>query len=100
MDRTNKRTSALVCHALVACFSVTAFSLTQTQESIPIQRVQLTPDRVDGEMDRVKNNSLVRMPREEFEAVVRAAEHATAAERNPPKLVRASYSASLSGDGL
>src|SRR5262245_7011554 len=51
-------------------------------------------------MERVKRNALVRLPREEFEALVRAAAGAAEAARYPPRLVRANYTAALTGDGL
>src|SRR5262245_36565276 len=89
-------------HAFIACLLLilSPRPCIQAQEPIPIQRIVLPPERVPAEMDRVKRNALVRIPREEFEALVRAAAGAAEAARHPPKLVRATYSATLQGDGL
>ncbi|HVS37049.1 MAG TPA: hypothetical protein VMS17_15925, partial [Gemmataceae bacterium] len=69
-------------------------------DPIPLQRVWLTPDGVARAMERARQGLLVKMPRDDFEALVRRAAQAEAARKNPPRLVSASYQAQLTDGGL
>ncbi len=69
-------------------------------EPIPIQRIQLPPERVPAEMERARQKVLTRLSREEFEALVLQAARAEAAGKTPPRLLEATYQAALDGDGL
>jgi hypothetical protein len=69
-------------------------------EPVPIQRIVLPPERLEAEMQRVRQNVLTRMPRENFEKLLREAARAHDAARMPPRLVEARYRAKLSGEAL
>jgi hypothetical protein len=88
--------------ALAACAALVAptiFSPSAAQEPaadpLPIRRVLIPPERVPAELERLRPGTLVRMPREDFEARVRQAAQAADAAREPPRLVEARYTASL-----
>ncbi len=69
-------------------------------DPIALQRVWLTPDAAARQEERVRQGLLVRMPRDDFEALVRQAARAEAARKDPPRLVAASYHAQLTDGGL
>src|SRR5262249_21756248 len=68
-----------------------------TFDPLRIQRILLPADRVPAELKRVKQGTLVQMPRVEFEALVRRAAQQLDALQNPPRLVEAHYQATLAG---
>src|SRR3989442_9109439 len=81
---------------LLVVFGVLLFiSAEPLPEAIPIERVQLPPERLAAEMDRVRRNILVRMPRDQFEELVKQASRAEAAGKNSPRLQEARYRATL-----
>ena len=63
-------------------------------DPVPLRRLLITPDRLPEEMKRLRQAALVRLPRAEFEDLVRRAARGVAA-RNPPRLVEARYRAAL-----
>ena len=70
------------------------------QEPRPIQRVELPPERVAEEMERVGRGVMTQLPREQFEDLVKQAAAAAAATKDPPRLLEARYRATLRDDGL
>ena len=60
----------------------------------------LAPDRLAQELDRAKQGVLVKLPRDEFEELVRRAAQAEAARKEPPRLVEAHYHAELADGAL
>ncbi|HEY3789126.1 MAG TPA: hypothetical protein VGL71_09735, partial [Urbifossiella sp.] len=71
----------------------------EVDDPFPIARVRIAEDRVAEVMKRHDADTMLRLPRVEFEARVRKAALATA-RREPPRLVEATYSAALSGNNL
>src|SRR4051812_36910075 len=69
-------------------------------DPLPLRRVLIPPSRVPAELARAKQGVLVKMPRAEFEALVRRAALSGERAANPPRLVRAVYAARLEGDAL
>ena len=67
-------------------------------DPFPIRRVFVTGDRLTAALGQAARGTLVRLPRDEFEAKVRAA--SAAASGPPPRLVEARYKATLSDAGL
>src|SRR5436309_9940179 len=67
-------------------------------DPFPIRRVYVAGDQLTAALGRATKGSLVRLPRDEFEAKVRAAAAATSGP--PPRLVEARYRATLSDAGL
>src|SRR5579884_293679 len=67
---------------------------------VAIRRLLLTPDQVVQQMDRVRQGSLVLLPRTEFEERVRRAKLAADAARQPPRLIEAHYHARVAGSAL
>jgi hypothetical protein len=65
-----------------------------------MRRVSLTPDELPRQLDRARQGLLVKLPRAEFEDLVRQAALAEAARKNPPRLVGAYYHAELSDGAL
>jgi hypothetical protein len=72
----------------------------QEPDPTPIQRIELPPERVAAEMERVRRNVLMQMPRSEFEQLVQQAARAEAAGRTPPRLIDAKYRAIFEPNGL
>jgi len=72
----------------------------QEADPLPIQRIQIPPERVTAEMERIRRNVLTEMPRAQFEHLVRQAAQAEAAGKAPPRLVEAHYRAEFSDAGL
>src|SRR5262245_56834448 len=68
-------------------------------DPVPLRRVLLTPDRLPAALNRVKDGVLTRLPRDEFESLVRRAGLAAAAGRSGPRLVEARYRARLTDAG-
>ena len=73
---------------------------TRHDDPFPIARIRVTEERLNQILKSSDFGPLTRLPRSEFEARVRTAALAARAERDPPRLVEASYSATLSGDDL
>lgn len=89
----------LLC-LLGALIVVVPISADPPSDPIPIQRIQLPPERVAAEMKRLRRGVLARLPREQFEALVREAARAEAGGAKPPQLLECHYRARLEGDGL
>lgn len=66
-----------------------------TEEPVPLRRVLISPDRLPAELERVRNGTLVRLTREDFEQLVTRAALASDAQRNPARLVETHYRCSL-----
>ena len=64
-------------------------------DPVPLRRVWLSPDKSAAEAERAKQGVLVRLPRDEFEDLIRRAALAEAARKTPPRLVEAHYHADL-----
>jgi hypothetical protein len=87
------------CCLLSSLFLLTAaWAADGPAEPVPLRRVLLTPDRLPQEMKRVQQGALVRLPRDEFEELVRRA--ARGAAREAPQLVEARYRAALGEESL
>jgi hypothetical protein len=67
---------------------------------ISVRRVLIAPERIAPELERVRQGTLVKMPREEFEARLRRAEQAAALSKNPPRLIEAAYRATMTENAL
>ena len=94
-------TSAVSVHAHPAAGVASAAAVgvaSPPVDPFPIRRVLIPPDRVDSVVTSV--GVLRRMPRDEFEAKVRAASTALAAAADPPRLVGAIYRATLADGAL
>jgi hypothetical protein len=63
--------------------------LVRAEESPAIQRVELPPERLAAEMERLRRSVMTELPREQFEDLVRRAARADAADKSPPRLVEA-----------
>jgi hypothetical protein len=83
----------LLC--LVASAGVRA-EADQEVDPLPIRRILLPPDKLPGELKRLRQGALVRLPRPAFETLVREARAGPA--RSAPRLIEARYRASL-GNG-
>jgi hypothetical protein len=64
------------------------------------RRVLVPPDRLPGELERVRQGILVQLSREGFEKRVQTAMTAREALKNPPRLVEARYRAKLADMAL
>lgn len=65
-------------------------------EPVPLRRVLLPADRLATELQRAREGVLTRLPRDEFEKLVRQARGG--ADHLPPRLIEARYRASLVED--
>src|SRR5438128_2027795 len=70
------------------------------EDPFPIRRIRVTEEQLPDAIKQLDSGSLVRLPRSEFEARVRAAGAATATVKNAPRLAEATYTATLAGDDL
>jgi hypothetical protein len=64
-------------------------------DPLPLRRLLISPERIPLELRRARQDALVQMPREEFEARVAEAARAALATQSPPRLVEARYRVSL-----
>jgi hypothetical protein len=64
-------------------------------DPIPLRRVLLSPDRLPAELERARQGTLVKLPLTEFETRVREARQALRNQPPAPRLIEASYKASL-----
>src|SRR5438270_2532251 len=96
-----KRTRFL-CGGLVAfAFGLCPFAVpADVPEPVPLRRILVAPERLPQEMERVRQGTLLLLPRDEFEARVAQAARAGEALRNPPRLLEARYRAVFSDAGL
>lgn len=69
-------------------------------DPVPLRRLLISPERLSVELQRVRQGTLLQMPRDEFEARVAEAARAGEALKNPPRLVEARYRARLLDAGL
>jgi hypothetical protein len=69
-------------------------------DPVPLRRILITPERLPREMERVRQGTLVLLPREEFETRLAEAARAGEALRTPPRLLEARYRAAFSDAGL
>jgi hypothetical protein len=90
--------SSILCLLSSIVLLTTAGAGEGPTEPVPLRRVLLTPDRLPQEMKRVQQGALVRIPRDEFEELVRRA--ARGAGREVPQLVEARYRAALAEEAL
>src|SRR5438105_2512447 len=65
-----------------------------------IRRVLIAPERVPAELARADRGTLLQLPRRDFEGLVRRAQSAANARKHPPRLVAASYRATLKNSDL
>ncbi len=87
-------------YALCAVLALLSISAEPPPDPVPIQRIELPPDRVAHEMERLRQRVLTRMTLEQFEALVKQAAQAKEDGKRPPELLESHYRASLKGDGL
>ncbi len=69
-------------------------------DPLPLRRVLTTPERLAQELGELKLGTLVKLPRDAFEARVRKAAAATAQAKAAARVVRAYYRAELSDESL
>jgi hypothetical protein len=69
-------------------------------DPLPLRRILIPAARVPAELERMRQGVLVKMPREEFEALVQRAARAGQRAANPPRLTRAAYTARLEKNAL
>jgi len=69
-------------------------------DPFPIVRIRASEQQLLEALKENEAGAAVRMPRATFEARVQKAARAAAASRDPPRLVEAHYSATLSGDNF
>src|SRR5579871_3893469 len=72
----------------------------QEPDPVPIQRIEISPERLSAEMDRLRRRVLTELPRADFEKLGQRAAHAEAAGKTPPHLLEAHYEAAFSEGGL
>jgi hypothetical protein len=70
------------------------------EDPLPLLRIELTPEQLVQELARVKQGTLVKLPRADFEARVRKAAAAAGTTSQTARLVRAHYVAELSDHNL
>ena len=70
------------------------------EEPLPLLRIALTREQLAHELAKQKQGTLIKLPREEFEARVRKAAKAIAAARPTARIARAQYVAELSDQDL
>lgn len=89
--------------AAVAC-CLTASRVHAAEDEAPdpmqVRRVVLPPERVAAELERVRNGALIALPRDEFEHRLLRAREAARMGQDPPRLIDASYSATVVNDAL
>jgi hypothetical protein len=91
----------LLAGALLAAGSLLAIAAEDTAPEVPpLRRVLIPPDRVPAELERVKQGVLLQLPRAEFEERYQKARAMSKAQKNPPRLVEASYRAILIDNAL
>jgi len=69
-------------------------------DPFPIARVRVSDAQLADALKTFDPGSLVRMPRDDFEARVRSASVAATAARTAPRIVEAKYAAALAGSNL
>jgi hypothetical protein len=93
--------SRILCGTLVALASLCPFAVPAgAPDPVPLRRILVAPERLPQEMERVRQGTLLMLPRKEFEARVAEAARAGEALRNPPRLLEARYRASFTEAGL
>ena len=85
---------------LLAAISATALAMPTAHsqpvdEPVPLRRIWLDPERLPDEMKRVRLGVLKQLPLADFEALIRRAGRATAALKEPVRLIEARYRATL-----
>jgi hypothetical protein len=95
----------LVAGCAVLFLPVCAAEKPQAQEPqaetdpVPLRRVLVVPERVSAELEKVRTGVLRSLPYTDLQAMLKAAARAGEAQKKRPRLVEASYSASLSLQG-
>jgi len=69
-------------------------------DPLPLRRVQIGPERVPAELERMQKGILVLLPRPEFEAKVQEAAVAVELADTPPRLIKTRYKAQLAEQAL
>src|SRR5262249_11764914 len=69
-------------------------------DPLPLRRILVTPSRMAAELERARQGVLVKLPRDEFEALVQKAARAGERAANPPRLTRAASTARLDKNAL
>ncbi len=103
--RCGATTVVLAVGALVFISSLltphSSLSFAGNDEGLPeIRRVLLRPEQLPAEMERVRRGVLRALPLTEFDGLLARAADAAAALREPPRLLQASYRATLTGESL
>src|SRR5437763_10078589 len=73
---------------------------TPSEDPFPIRRVRVAEAQLPELLKTLEPDTLVRLPRAEFESRVRKAAAAASAAKVVPRVVEATYTAALSGDDL
>src|SRR5205823_3901 len=71
-----------------------------SEDPFPIRRVRVAEAQLPELLKTLEPDTLVRLPRAEFESRVRKAAAAASAAKVVPRVVEATYTAALSGDDL
>ncbi len=69
-------------------------------DPVPLQRVAIPLSRLPAELEKVRQGTLVQMPRQEFEALVQRAARGKEAGVGNARIIKAQYSAELVGNSL
>lgn len=75
-------------------------SIRLAEELVPFRRVLISPERLPAELERVRNGTLLRLSREDFEQIVARAAQVSESQRNPSRLIETHYRASLLDNAL
>jgi hypothetical protein len=88
------------CSLLPPRAGADGFSFSTVPELPALRRVLLTPDRLPGAIEQLRQGVLQELPRSEFEDKVNRANRAIDAQRHPPRLAEARYRARLADGAL
>jgi hypothetical protein len=94
---------ALCCWSVICMLFPLALAAGEEQarpDPIPLRRVNIGPERVPAELERVQKGMLVLLPRAEFEAKVQKAAAAVELANAPPRLSKTRYTARLTDMAL
>ncbi len=90
----------LICCLLPAAVALAPAANEVLPDPLPLRRIEIGPDRVAAELERVQKGILVLLPRADFEAKVQQAALAVDLAASPPRLLKTRYTAQLSNNAL
>jgi hypothetical protein len=104
--RARKRSTVALSLLLLFLFVCSRFSIAGpglndvVRDPIPIQRVEVTPEKLAEELKQHPHGIYVELPRKAFDEKIRAAAQAQQDALTPPRIVEAHYRAFFEPDGL